>query len=697
MVHPTVAPWVAVLAGVFLVGCAADTPASVTCAPPACSMDASATSLDGGSYGYDVGHATTLARVTVTPATTDLRTAVGTPQSVTLHASGSLSDGTTVPLTGAWSVPDASVGTIDPTTGVFITDGSHGGTVTVSFATVLYGGGTATATVTVWLTSAITPPMGSPGSDGPARFAMTPRTPTDPSGSPQVVYPLDGVVFPQNITPPTVQWSGPGVSGDLYRVVYLRPHVTVTQYVAHTGAGFAFSAALPDSVWTTVAGTDPRTAVTVTVDHLDAARRLVYGSNTVTAHLALGSVSGSVYYWSMSQGQLHRIPAATVTNEHLFPSGIVGTADTSPSYTYASCIACHQISRDGRYLLANGNASYVFDLVANDPTAPSVPVRVRPGYRWYFATMSPDDRRVFATMPDTTSSYVDAMTLHGVTSTGSPLPAHGVAHPNWSPDGNTIAVISNVTGWTSNASFTGGDLTLIPVTGADGFGPAAVVHQGASLASTDPAGGRADAFPSWTPDNRWVVFAHTSNTRAAAADRAPGSLYILPPRAGAVPVRLAHATDDGSTPRAHFPNLSPFTSGGYYWVVFYSDRDYGNMQAGSAGSHRPQLWVSAIAQTFDGSTDPSQVPYWLPGQDVSQQNADAVWAASPCRPSGASCRTATDCCGGACTAMSDGGFTCSTPSTCRREGESCQQTADCCGMGTLTCDPRIHICQQPIG
>ena len=77
------------------------------------------------------------------------------------------------------------------------------------------------------------------------------------------------------------------------------------------------------------------------------------------------------------------------------------------------------------------------------------------------------------------------------------------------------------------------------------------------------------------------------------------------------------------------PNFSPYDEGGYFWMVFYSTRDYGNAQAGTKGTKRRQLWVVAIDKAKLASGDPSAVPYWLPDQDVQTANMTAYWALPP--------------------------------------------------------------------
>jgi hypothetical protein len=66
------------------------------------------------------------------------------------------------------------------------------------------------------------------------------------------------------------------------------------------------------------------------------------------------------------------------------------------------------------------------------------------------------------------------------------------------------------------------------------------------------------------------------------------------------------------------------------WLVFYSLRDYGNALAGTKGTQRRQMWVTAIDKSKLGmGVDPSMVPYWLPDQDSATENMSAFWAVPP--------------------------------------------------------------------
>jgi hypothetical protein len=665
----------------------------VVCALGGCFHSPDLSSADA-SGSHDLGNGAEVVSVAIAPPDQTLTIAIGATKSISYTATATYADGSTGPVTGSFSIVDPSIGAIDPVSGVFTANGVVGGATQVQFSA--NGGAMGSTSVTVDLTDTIIPMGASPSPDG--LFAAAGASVTDIAAAANVLYPLDKVVFPQNITAPRVQWqigdgSGAGGASDWYRITYAKPHINVVQYIQN-GAGFKLAASVSDIDFSRIAETDPGMPATLTVDRLDVAGGRVVGGTPVTLNFAKGSISGVVYYWAMDLAAIQRIPAGTVNKQALFPPSIKGDS-SNPGYSYGGCIACHQISRDGRYLVANGDLGYVFDLTVGDPTMPNMAVTSRPGFRWYFASISPDNSRIFSTLADASFGYSD-LGAQARTPTGT-VPTKNVAHPSWSPDGKSVAYVSNVSGWNTNASFTGGDLTLVDVDAAtDVFSNQRVIHSGASLQASDPAGGSADCFPSWTPDSKYLMFAHTQNTRGTGATRFDGSLYIMPPTPGGTPVRLATASDAAGHALSHYPNTSPFISGGYYWIVYYSTRDYGNTLAGTKGTTRPQLWVSAVSTSFDGTHDPSSVPYWLPGQATANQNADAVWAASPCRMTGSSCLTSSDCCTGSCQPDGSGTYQCTPPAMCRREGESCERDSDCCGGGGLTCDTTIHTCQVKI-
>lgn len=146
---------------------------------------------------------------------------------------------------------------------------------------------------------------------------------------------------------------------------------------------------------------------------------------------------------------------------------------------------------------------------------------------------------------------------------------------------------------------------------------------------------------------------------------------------------------------AYEPRFSPFDSGGYYWVAFLSRRDYGNAEAGNKGSRVAQIWISAIKKNPSAGEDPSEVGYWMTGQNPKSASISAYWAARACRATGSSCGVASECCSGDCRPPAAGGASvCSPPPAerCRIEGQTCGGGGECCTG--LSCDQ--SVCRTPI-
>jgi hypothetical protein len=143
---------------------------------------------------------------------------------------------------------------------------------------------------------------------------------------------------------------------------------------------------------------------------------------------------------------------------------------------------------------------------------------------------------------------------------------------------------------------------------------------------------------------------------------------------------------NGSAANSFYPTFSPFDVGGYFWLAFFSTRDYGNGQVGTAGTGRRQLWVAAVRSSPTPGVDPSFAPYWLPQQNVADHNMAAFWTEEACHMDGLHCSTSGECCSGFCRDTGSGPM-CVPPDmvTCSHETEACTTDADCCpGEGT-TC------------
>ena len=639
-----------------------------------------------------------LVSVRVSPERATLMTAYGAAGTQDFTVTGTFSDGHTATLTNVtWSArPTASAaGSISAESGRFTATGTAGGTFVVT-ATVERAGATAltaTSELEVRVQREVTATGTSPVTPSEAmRFWGATRV-TDAARAVRVLYPLEGAVMPANVPPPDVQWEG-GTAGDLMMVRLIKPHAELRAWVRHSGAGFRFDWLADNDGWRALIETDTDTALTVSVDRFDAARSEVVSSVPVTVRIARATLSGTIYYWDLSEGRIQRIDAITAERTLAIPSP--PPKPDAPDMGNR-CVACHTVSRDGRYMSAElwggDRASTVFDLSSSMLSRDPAPTLFTPGPVYLFSTFSPDSRLLVVNRGNELR-LIDRDT--GNTIAGSNLPADHAAHPEWSPDGMHVAFVANTNGgW--GVDFTAGDLAIVDRLTDTTFGPARVIHRGRSVTELPT-----DAHPTFSPDNLWVAFQHGTNSRGANTDDHsapngyPGRLELVAAGGAETQPGIVLARATGSTTDSYWPNFSPFNAGGYYWLAFYSRRDYGNAQAGTRGTRRRQIWVTAVSTSPSAGGDPSSVPYWLPGQETRVDNMSAFWAPVACRMNSETCSVSAECCSGVCQRGADGAFRCATPTTtgeCRRAGRTCSSSADCCDG--LTCF--ANVCGAPPG
>jgi hypothetical protein len=603
---------------------------------------------DDGSEAGAGGNDTAISRVGVhiDPEDAELGVYLGSPKSVEFDALADYEDDSSAPATGGtWSSSDPELAIIDQQGRVTAT-AARGGTVTIRYVN---GEHEATATLHVSLSANIV--EGAVSLDD--NFKLDGGLLT--ADGPEWEYPEDETVFPARMQPPKFQWQA---GDDAYFRLRLQREddVSITIYTSNTE--YQPSA----SVWAALGGNyagmvalqlEGKQALSVDAPrHASAPRHIV---------LADAALSGAIYSFETGSGlQRLDLPAAQPTK--LFPED-------------QRCRSCHSPSRDGSLLSfqhdgggANPGGIYASasgtSLVSGTP-----PV-------WGYSTFSPDAQRLVG-------SNAGALTLYDISTASSPVVeaaleldgAYGT-QPSWSPDGSTLAFIARPPGdsdWTFDSS---GLYTATWDRQTQKFGAPTLLSAGAAAdASRDTV-----TSPNWSPDSRYLVVGNGTNSYV------PASMALaLVDVTRKSRTELSRASSRGVN---ETPSFAPRAQGGFYWVVFTSNRAYGH------SSSKRQLWVTALDTNAEPGADASHPAFWLPGQATEQDTLLGQWAPPSCVGRSAECSDSSECCAGlTCNPHGNGKSTCGAVE-CATLGQPCDTNESCCAGAGLQC--RADLSGTPV-
>ncbi|GAC1556333.1 MAG: hypothetical protein NVS3B10_16840 [Polyangiales bacterium] len=545
------------------------------------------------------------------------------------------------------------------------------------------------------------------------KAALAAATEADPAIT-SILYPYDKTVFPKGLLGPEVMWNGGG-AGDEYLLSIKGPYTSIALYgLANPPSNLPIDTALWNTLTTSVTSGGVAADVVVELRHLKSGGKAVVSAKQ-TWHVADANLRGTIYYWAVDRGQIEKIKPGAVAPVDAFDSGGVGalgtptpldsTAAPSPPWqdngTGKRCVACHAVSKDGSRLTgtfstprgSTGPSGFV-DLKTSSITAVGDYLQ-----NVMFSALTPDGKKSVANTTDMTLHLLDATTGAAV---GSALDGMVNANdPVFSNDDKLFAFAGNVTGG-NPVEFTKSDLQVMDYDGSAGF---------SGLRTIVPSSGPGDAiaFPSFSPDSKWLFFQRGDYSRAkygncTATDGYVGcvhghdELYVVAATPGAAPIALDAANGKGMLlgDNAHLnyqPTVNPIAEGGYFWVVFVSPRDYGNKMVSpqkaapsdATYANRKQLWVAAVDATMKGP-DPSHPAFRLPGQALETVNMNGYWTLEPCIAtpkdgSVASCSAGFECCSGFCRDVGGKPSCVDPPGGCHNLGEKCATDADCCGGG----------------
>ncbi len=556
---------------------------------------------DGGPVACIDG----LAGITLGPVQSPLILDGGTPTPVVLTVTGRFADGKTQALDAArlqWTVTradDTPPGTIDG--GLFQPYALAGGTVTIRATDGCVSGET---TVTLVLEVAV----GTPGN--PDDWTTAPVT---DGLVPTIVYPSDQTRFPRNIYRSLFQWRSAGFTE--FRLTFAGEGSKVTVYTdgVHPDCADANPAAgcweADETAWSFIAGSNAGGTVTVDVDALDRSTTppTIRHAESITIGFSRRDVKGAIFYWSTTSAGIRRANITAATPED-YVTGKPGTEYEDGDSV--DCVACHVVSRDGRYIAApvkaeSGESLWVMEVSASAPPPPRVK-QVDDTRGHGFATFSPDNTYLAAAwggkmwlVDRATGAYVEDVPLGTLSE---------VTQPDWSPDGKHIVVATGKGDGPGGAS-----LATIPFDGLGSWGAPEIL--------VPAAGDRTNLFPIYSPEGDWIAF---SRGKGGHGDL-EAQLFVVP-SAGGAPIELLAANrmvsnqeSDGQHQNS-LPTWAP--PGDLHWIAFNSKREYGVVLEGGT----QQIWVAAVDTSKIGSgADPSYPAFRIPFQGLNEDNHRAYW------------------------------------------------------------------------
>jgi WD40-like Beta Propeller Repeat len=538
-----------------------------------------------------------IVEVRITPEAPFLEVVDGVlPPPIQMEAVGITAEGQEVPVAGTWAVDRLDVASVDTSTGELAASGIAGGIAMVTFTSPA---GDAEVLATVKLH------IHDDGGVDPATQGMF-----GAGGVPDPVlallYPYTDTVFPRDLIGPVVQWNG-GAATDYYYLHLTAPTFEYEAWLTNAVPGRYTFPTAPTDVWKKLTASVVADDITVELQRYDGAT--LYQPVQSSWHIADAELIGTIYYWEVNQGNVVRLKVGDPAPEQFIqkPPGV-------------TCVACHSVSANGATLVASFHGGYSpwgtfatadgSSLFATDTTSG-------------FQAISPEGDYV---VWGQTSGIANLSTFDSLTVLASlPTMVGGgyPAFPAWSPDGTQLAYTVRTDGnWLdfNNSSLWVSNVDLV-TPGFNGDHPLVAPSAGRSAVT----------YPTWSPDSEWIAYGRATQARTRGAlgelglSNLDGTQQLALDRGCGVG---SLAADQSSA--CYEPTFMPESRGGYFWLVFVSERTYGNtLTDTNSASRRKQLWVMAIDDPPQAGQDPSHPGFWLPGQEIDNHNMRGAWTLEP--------------------------------------------------------------------
>ncbi|WNG35783.1 hypothetical protein F0U61_20475 [Archangium violaceum] len=669
----------------------------------------------------------TLSSLTIEPTNPVLVVSGSTGVTQLFKVTGTFTDGRTEDVSGKalFSIDDTRLGLFGGGSG-FTSSTTVGGTSTVR---ARVGTLSVSTPITVKLDQKVsdTPPPGqTPATPVPAdpgsKFGGT----VDTSYKPEIVYPNNGVLVPPNLGQLEIHIKPNNASTTLFELAFSNSITDVRVYLrCYLPSGFTLPSGVSrgciytptENVWKFLAesnrGGQPVKLTVRSTD--DSGTGKVGVSNPIAIQFARAELKGALYYWTTKTGStgVMRYDFAGTGTTAASPVMLAKNIDGS-----VSCVGCHALSRNGKKLVAEVNGQNDGRLALADLSSFTADSKAKLGAsrQSTFESWNPDGSKFVGVYGDSGATDFGLRIFNGDTGAyESSIPGTGdsnspATHPDWSPDGQTIAYTSPTYKETNQRNYMGAIKMVTAKSGGGWNAPVTVV----------PAeNGKHRYYPAIAPDNSFLVF----NESACDSGTAPShyscngdtdktaKLWAAKLQAGATRVELTKANQggvmDGSETKLtnSYPKWSPFVTRGtgddksrMMWVTFSSSRNYGlRTMAASSSSENDKstlLWMAAVdPDKVNAGVDPSYPAFALPFQDITTSNHIAQWAqyfvSNGCSTVGEGCGSAgSTCCNGLqCVQLNQdppipcdvaGACVCDAIPQCAPALEKCSAAAPCC-------------------
>ena len=529
---------------------------------------------------------------------------------------------------------------------------------------------TVTTTLTVQVVCSDSAAAGTP--------AATPAIPSDPGTeftgtdtatlAPTLVYPNDGVLLPPNMQQMEVHFQPGSKMGELYEIslvsdfsdyrYYARCYADPAKFLLGTCA-YEIGADMVNIIAESNKGVDP---LTLTVRGTDE-KGNVGSSASIKVQFAADRVDGAIYYWTTSQPNTAIMRFDFASQSALAP--VLQQTDN-----YWQCVGCHALSHDGSRMVASAGTSdagyliYLSDLSKPKTAADWLTVNgnsygVAAQNRVLTVSFNPDGSQFVADAPknDTTLGVTKLAFHDGVTGVrqSSLDVGFNVSFPDWSPDGQSIAVTHIYGTNSSTIQFQEGGISVIQKS-ATGWKPAEVVV-------VPHTTGKSRYTPNFVPDSSLLLYSEATRQTSDWDGLVDGysdpsaTVWAVQPQANATPVLLARANTPGVADKLTltdgrdpvvvtrissgllmntFPKAAPFEAkqNGHklFWFTVASQRRAGlrlykpNPSVVGDTATQVLLWMFALdADQVMAGQDGSYPGFFLPFQDLLTSNHMATW------------------------------------------------------------------------